>query len=518
MAFVVAATTMFIQPVSALEGDASFRGTNGYGVDFSGGWSWDTPSVKEENLDEIDSLGLDWVRLNAFWYQIQGTNSTSYDWGLLDDQVSRAVAHNKRILIVGHTTPEWARPAGAPTGDAGNKYAPQDVAAYATFMRAVVERYAPQGVLDYEVWNEPNNVNFWKDTVANPNPNVAHYSQLLSAAASAMRSQNAGVNIITGGLAPAGDSASSISPRTFLTQLYANGAKSSFDAVGMHPYSYPELPSHVANWNPWQQMSNDTGVMGGSSMRTIMANNGDSAKKIWLTEFGAPTSGGPDAVTETKQREIYLDAITLHKSYDWVGPLFFYSLDDWAPYGAQTDREYYFGLRLSNGVHKGAFSAVQSAIADTTNPTVGNYNSSHPAGVWSGTVTLQPAIADNVAVSRVQLLVDGTVVSTDTSSPYQFSVNTNDYVAGSSHTITIRAFDTSDNQVTGAPLTFSVAAAPAPADDPQAEDSTDETGNTEVVPGAPNTGVSQNYTVAGSVLVIGAAVSAILLAIRRRWF
>ena len=29
------------------------------------------------------------------------------------------------------------------------------------------------------------------------------------------------------------------------------------------------------------------------SIRSIMVANGDSAKKIWITEFGAPTSGTP---------------------------------------------------------------------------------------------------------------------------------------------------------------------------------------------------------------------------------
>ena len=31
-------------------------------------------------------------------------------------------------------------------------------------------------------------------------------------------------------------------PSRFLTDMYADGVKGSFDALGYHPYSYPVLP------------------------------------------------------------------------------------------------------------------------------------------------------------------------------------------------------------------------------------------------------------------------------------
>jgi len=80
---------------------------------------------------------------------------------------------------------------------------------------------------------------------------------------------------------------------------------------------------------------------------------------------------------------------------------------------------------------------------DTTPPTTSITSPANGATV-SGTVTVSASASDNVGVSRVELFVDGSLHSTDTSSPYSFSWNTT-AVANGGHSLQTRAYDAAGN-------------------------------------------------------------------------
>ena len=80
---------------------------------------------------------------------------------------------------------------------------------------------------------------------------------------------------------------------------------------------------------------------------------------------------------------------------------------------------------------------------DTTSPTTAITSPANGATV-SGTTTVAANASDNVGVSRVELYVDGSLHSTDTSSPYSFSWNTA-AVANGSHSLQTRAYDAAGN-------------------------------------------------------------------------
>ena len=119
-----------------------------------------------------------------------------------------------------------------------------------------------------------------------PGANAKAYAVLLENAYNAIKSVNPSAGIITGGMAPAISANGNTSPIGFLTALYAAGAEPYFNAVGMHPYSYPAMPTYFAPWNAWSQIASTT-----PSLRSIMTANGDAGKRIWMTEYGAPTDG-----------------------------------------------------------------------------------------------------------------------------------------------------------------------------------------------------------------------------------
>ena len=127
---------------------------------------------------------------------------------------------------------------------------PASAAQFATFAGQVAARYAPLGAGTFEIWNEPNNAGFWS-----PKPNPAAYTADLKAAYAAIKRADRSAFVVSGGLAPEANDGTNINAITFLQDMYAHGAKGSFDAVSYHPYSYPALPDSFQSWSGWSQMS-----------------------------------------------------------------------------------------------------------------------------------------------------------------------------------------------------------------------------------------------------------------------
>lgn len=81
--------------------------------------------------------------------------------------------------------------------------------------------------------------------------------------------------------------------------------------------------------------------------------------------------------------------------------------------------------------------------SDTTAPTVAVSAPANGATV-SGTVTVSATASDNVGVTKVEFLVNGTVASTVTTAPYNYSWNTTTS-ANSTYTLTAKAYDAAGN-------------------------------------------------------------------------
>jgi hypothetical protein len=86
---------------------------------------------------------------------------------------------------------------------------------------------------------------------------------------------------------------------------------------------------------------------------------------------------------------------------------------------------------------------VNNPVPDTTAPTV-SFSSPASNAIVSGTKSVKVTASDNVAVTRVELYVDGVLIATDAASPYNYSWNTKS-VANGSHTLTAKAYDAAGN-------------------------------------------------------------------------
>lgn len=322
-----------------------------YGV--AAGWQlpWMSSTDQATYLNSDQAMGAGWLRFDINWTSIQAGGPTSYNWAPQDAVVKGAMSRGIQILGTIAYTPAWARPSGTT-----DKYPPTNVSDYGNFCKATAQHFGPMGVHAYEVWNEPNLSGFFM-----PSPNVVKYTAMLKACYTAIKSVDPNSTVMTGGTSPAGSynnpgSTSQINGINFLEGIYANGGKGYFDAVAHHPYTFPYDPSTVANWSAWYQMFGTS-----PSLRSVMIANGDGTKKIWGTEWGAPTNGpsGSGYVSESTQAAEVTSAFKLWTSYSWTGPLFVYDFRDDGT--STTTRENFFGLVRYDWSQKPAWSAFKAA-------------------------------------------------------------------------------------------------------------------------------------------------------------
>lgn len=311
-------------------------------------------------LDDMVSLGVTWIRIDVDWSVVQRRDADTYDWSRLDTVVAAAEKRNLHVLAILVYTPPWARSADCTNS---NRCPPANPATFAHFTSIAVKRYAPQGLHTWEIWNEENTRGSWM-----PAANPVQYTALLKAGYVAIKEEDATAAVLSGGLAAFATEDGNMAPLEFFSGLYDAGAGPYFDAVGFHPYSFPVAATYNAPWNAWQQMGNTA-----PSLRSIMMENGDSAKKIWITEYGAPT-GGPsvasaaydprehaDHVTEERQAALLIDAVADAQKSPWAGPLFWYSYKDLGT--SESTTENFYGLLHADRSPKPSYAALKSALS-----------------------------------------------------------------------------------------------------------------------------------------------------------
>jgi hypothetical protein len=304
------------------------------------------PKLQAAQLSAMRSIGLTAVRIDADWSSVQPDNSAAYNWVKLDRAVTSIRAAGMTVDLIIDGCPRWA---AAPGADGSQFAQPASARLFAAWAGHVAKRYAPRGVKYFEIWNEPNIVQFW-----HPRPDPQAYTADLVAAYTSIKKVAPSSFVISGGLAPAATNATDYSPLSFLRAMYSAGAKGRFDGLGDHPYSFPANPDKIEPWSAWSQMADTS-----PSLRSLMRAHGDGAKKIWITEYGAPSTG-PFGVGQEAQRTELAQALAYIKGATWVGAFYIYTWQDVTSVAAV---DYGFGLVTARGMPKPAYHAVAQALA-----------------------------------------------------------------------------------------------------------------------------------------------------------
>jgi hypothetical protein len=304
------------------------------------GLSGDSIQQLNRKFADIAKLGFTWVRLDIAWFNVQPSNPRQYTWLMYDNEVNTARRYHLKVLGILAYAPSWAAQSNCSDH---SSCAPKNSTQFATFAAQTAQHYK-QSVSDWEIWNEENISQSWS-----PIPNAEQYSQLLKQSYTAIKTVNPSATVILGGMA-AGDNGTKqqIDGTSFLKQVYDSGAKGSFDAIAYHPYTYPAAPStYNAAWSKL------------FSLHTVMQSYGDSAKQIWITEYGAPTEG-PSSVSESRQAHLAQDAIAAVQGKTWIGPFFWYNYQDTKP--RASSKGSFFGVRSSDGTPKPAYYTWQELL------------------------------------------------------------------------------------------------------------------------------------------------------------
>ncbi len=213
-------------------------------------WGGDHQTA-EQQFSLMRQAGIGWARTDFDWSGVQREAGGAWDFSLLERTVKMAEEGGITILpILAYDVP-WASPAF------------RHLDAWRDYVRQTVSHF--KGRLRYwEVWNEQDLEQFWKDT-----PNPANYTQLLKAAYEQIKAVDTDAVVLLGGLSGI--------PMEFIRGIYEAGGGAYFDVMNVHPYRYPKIPESPS-------LRDDL-----LRLRALMAEYGDADKPIWITEIGWPT-------------------------------------------------------------------------------------------------------------------------------------------------------------------------------------------------------------------------------------
>jgi hypothetical protein len=258
-----------------------------------------------KDYELMREAGIHSVRLPLFWGAVEPENPafSERQWAGFDHEVRQAAKAGMTIFPVVSGTPSWVAPLGIdlPVATARQRRA------WASFVRATVERYGPGGgfwrgedelpyfpIRRWEIWNEENLVTF----ATRPEP--ARFARLIRIAGGIIHRHDPGSQVILGGLfgrplqVPP-----NIASGDFLSRFYrAHNVKKYFDGVGLHPY--------VA----------DATAMGAQlhNLRRIMRRHRDFGTPLFVTELGWGSADGPTRW----QRGLFGQAFQLSKAFSML--------------------------------------------------------------------------------------------------------------------------------------------------------------------------------------------------------
>jgi len=301
------------------------------------------PGVYQKQMNRLDDLGLNWVRLTIHWAMIE-PRQAEFQLESLDGAMNAIRAHryNTVAYLVGSAPFISTAPQGATNTD---QYPPRDFKVFAERMAMLAQRY-PQ-VNNWQVWNEPNII--WR-----PKEDPVAYGRLLLTTANAIRAVLPDKTIVTAGMAYYSQMRSTSG--LMLASLLEQGLATQNIVAAYHPYS--ELPE-----------GDDAGAKDflerGNFVNNALHSKG--VKQVWATEWGwsSYTSGAREMQAKIGvdgQADFTLRRLALMAAMDYQR-IFLFNLSDLD--ARASPRDQYYGLLDLNGEPKPVYSALKRFLEVT---------------------------------------------------------------------------------------------------------------------------------------------------------
>jgi hypothetical protein len=283
-------------------------------------------------LDMAHAAGFAFVRMDMMWANVE--RGGRYRFAAYDALLRSLDARGMGVL--------WILDYGHPDHGGSVPRTSQDIAAFGRFAEAAAAHFKDRNVR-YEVWNEPNQTQFWA-----PSPNPSEYAVLLREAIAAIRRGDPAANVSSGGV--------SRIDQTFLSEALLDSAigpsLAQLTAIGIHPY---------------RKTGPETIAPELETLRDWVARAFGDRLEIWDTEWGyssadavndAPSNGHTEA---TRRRQAGLAVRELLTVWAVGLPLaVWYDLRDDGPDSENPEHNY--GLLDSSGNEKPAMIAIRTSM------------------------------------------------------------------------------------------------------------------------------------------------------------
>ena len=338
------------------------------------------PEKRARSLEMVAGAGFRWIRQQFPWEDIEIHGRGDFEdrrnldvtgaisaWDKYDHIVALAEQHDLQILARLDNPPAWSRADAA----AGDQAPPDDLEDFASYVRAVAERY--RGRIRYwQVWNEPNIYPEWGNRDVDPEG----YTQLLCRAYAALKAVDPANVVVGGALAPTiAMSGRNLNDYVFLERMYAAGAGDCFDVMAAQGYGF--------NSGPQDRRMRPTQFNFAHSLyiRDLMVAHGDAHKAIWLTEVAWNPIDAPDVPPEVSGRANY-GVVTQEQAarylpgawrraqeeWPWTGVLFYWFLK--RPGDSERKQSwYYFRMLEPDFTPLPVYESAKRYIAEE-NPTL----------------------------------------------------------------------------------------------------------------------------------------------------
>jgi Cellulase (glycosyl hydrolase family 5) len=240
-----------------------------YGVQ-DDAWLEYGPGTLDDRLDELDSLGVDVVRVTIDWRATEPRRGVD-DWTRADLLLNGLHDRGIAPLVTLFGTPAWAN------GGRSENWVPTSKSTFAGFARRVAQRYP--FVHLWTIWNEPN-----QRRSLRPTSPKTYVQQLLNPAFAAIHAASPG-SLVAGGVTAPRGSTGGVSPVDWITGMAAAHARLDAYAHNPYPLSAGETPTSggcehctTITMATLPRLINDVQKAFGTKTR------------IWLTEYGYQTN------------------------------------------------------------------------------------------------------------------------------------------------------------------------------------------------------------------------------------
>jgi hypothetical protein len=233
----------------------------------------------------LDRANFQFVRQEFAWAEIEQARG-QFDWAEYDLIVNTLQRHGLQVIAVIVDTPPWARAIGDSTFQNSR---PRQPATIGTFAQELTSHYM-ESVPFVQVWDQPNIAENWGGRPVT----AVEFAPVLEAAWTGARNGNASVRVLSPELAPVSDQPDGVTDLQFLEDLYAVGASSTFDIVGI------SLDGGEYSPDDRRVSESKTNFSRAILFRELMVRRDDAGTPVWATSFGWATS---ESVTAQEQAE-----------------------------------------------------------------------------------------------------------------------------------------------------------------------------------------------------------------------